>query len=115
MKEVLQQLNAEVGVKGSILLTHDGLVMASEIAGTLDRDTVAANASATLMAIRRAVQGVGIDGFSKFVCNSRFGKMVLVETGDMYLVVVLDKSINLDYTMMSVTAAAHRIRSLGDI
>ncbi len=115
MKEVLEQLNTEVGVKGSILLTLDGLVMAAEISGTLDHDTVAANASSTLMAIRKALQAVGIDGFHRFICNSRFGKMVFVETGGMFLVVVLDKSINLDYTMMSVSSAAHRIKALGDI
>lgn len=114
MKEVLTQLNTEVGVKGSILLTDDGLVMAAEVAGTLDQDTVAANASSTLMAVKRALKNVTIDGFSRFICNARFGKMVFVETGEMYLVVVLDKSINLDYTMLSVASAAKRIKALGD-
>lgn len=113
MKQVLTELNTEVGVKGSILLTEDGLVMAAEISGTLDHETVAANASSTLMATKKALRSVGIEGFSRFICNSRFGKMVFVETGDMYLVVVLDKSINLDYTMMTVSAAARRIKSMG--
>jgi predicted regulator of Ras-like GTPase activity (Roadblock/LC7/MglB family) len=115
MKQILEELNAEVGVKGSIVLTNDGLVMAAQIGGTLDHDTVAANASTTLLEIRKALRAVGIDGFSKFICNSRFGKMVFVETGEMYLVVVLDKSINLDYTLMSVASAARKIRSAGDI
>lgn len=113
MKEILQELNSEVGVKGSLLLTSDGLVIASDIRPPLDGEAVAAVVSATLLAVRSGLRQAGLEGFSKFICNSRFGKMVFVESEDIYLVAVLDKSINLDYTMMSVTSAAHRVKTHG--
>lgn len=113
MKEILQELNTEVGVKGSLLLTSDGLVITADVRPPLDGDAVAAVVSATLMSVRSALKHSGLEGFSKFICNSRFGKMVFVETGDIYLVAVLDKTINLDYTMLAVSSAAHRVKTHG--
>lgn len=111
MREILQELNQEVGVKGSLVLTGDGMVMMAEVGANLDSEAVAANASATLQILRSGLKQIDVDGFSRFVCNAAFGKLVFVTAGEPYLAVVLDKSINLDYTMMAVTSAATRIKS----
>jgi predicted regulator of Ras-like GTPase activity (Roadblock/LC7/MglB family) len=41
--------------------------------------------------------------------------MIFIETGDAYLVVVLDKHINVDLTMIAVASAARKIRNLGSL
>jgi len=112
MKEVLQALNLEVGVKGSMVMTRDGVVVHSEISPPLSPDLVGAVASSTVQDINGALRAAGSREFSKFISNSSFGKMIFHDTGDAYLVVVLDKSINLDFTLLSISSAARKIKTL---
>lgn len=115
MREVLQELNREVGVLGSLLVTRDGVVMQALMGTRLDSEAIAANVSATVRSIRTALGALGIPGFSRFVCNAAFGKLVIVEAGDLYLVAVLDKTINLDMTLLAVSSSANRIKSLSTL
>ena len=112
MKEVLQALNLEVGVKGSMVMTRDGVVVHSEISPPLSPDLVGAVASSTVQDINGALKGAGAREFGKFIFNSSFGKMIFHDTGDAYLVVILDKSINLDFTLLSISSAARKIKTL---
>lgn len=112
MKEVLQSLNLEVGVKGSMVMTRDGVVVHAEISPPLSPDLVGAVASSTVQDINGALRGAGAREFTKFIFNSSFGKMIFHDTGDAYLVVILDKSINLDFTLLSISSAARKIKTL---
>ena len=55
MREVLLDLNQEVGVKGSAVLTRDGVLVLSEIGTTLNADAVAAVASSVIQMINVAL------------------------------------------------------------
>ncbi|MBI4566111.1 MAG: roadblock/LC7 domain-containing protein [Planctomycetes bacterium] len=112
MKEVLLTLNLEVGVKGSMVMTRDGVLVHSEMGPPLNGDLVSAVASSTVKDINSALKAAGSDEFTRFIFNSSFGKMIFQDTGDAYLVVVLDKSINLDFTLLSITSAARKIKML---
>ena len=113
MKDVLVNLNKEVGVKGSMVVTRDGVVVASEIKPPLVDDTVAAIASNSIQRVNAALRDLGANNFSRYLFNSTYGKMIFMDTGDAYLVVVLDKHINIDFTMLAVTSAARKIKNLG--
>ena len=115
MKDVLVSLNKEVGVKGSMIVTRDGVVVAAEILAPLVGDTVAAIASNSIQRVNAALRGLGANNFSRYLFNSSYGKMIFTETGDAYLVVVLDKHINIDFTMLAVASAARKIRNLGSM
>ena len=115
MREVLLDLNKEVGVKGSMILTRDGVVVASEIAPPLVSDQVAAIASSSIKRINASLREIEAKDFMRFMFSSTYGKMIFTETGDAYLVVVLDKHINIDFTMLAVTSAARKIRNLGSL
>lgn len=112
MKEVLQALNLEVGVKGSLVVTRDGVVVHAEIAPPLISDTVGAVAADCIMQVNTALESAGARTFSKFVFGASFGKMIFHDTGDAYLVVVLDKTISLDFTLLSISSAARKIKTL---
>ncbi|MBI3271040.1 MAG: roadblock/LC7 domain-containing protein [Planctomycetes bacterium] len=88
MKKILGELNQEVGVRGSLVLTPDGMVVASNLAVDLQEDLVAAIASSALQTIRRALGQLGESGFSRLVLNATYGKMVFVDLRIAYLVVV---------------------------
>jgi predicted regulator of Ras-like GTPase activity (Roadblock/LC7/MglB family) len=102
MKDVLTSLNKEVGVKGSMIVTRDGVVVAAEIPSPLNSDQVAAIASNSIQRVNSALRGLGAKNFSRYLFSSSYGKMIFTETGDAYLVVVLDKHINIDFTMLAV-------------
>ena len=115
MRDVLLSLNKEVGVKGSMIVTRDGVVVAAEILPPLVGDTVAAIASNSIQRVNTGLRNLGANNFSRYLFNSTYGKMIFTETGDAYLVVVLDKHINVDFTMLSVTSAARKIKNLGNM
>lgn len=115
MKEVLEELNQEVGVKGSMVVTHDGVVVTAHVAPPLNSDQVAAIASNSIKDINASLGEIGAKPFTKYIFNSTYGKMVFLETGAAYLVVILDKHLNLDFTMLAIASAGRRIRSLGQI
>ena len=115
MKEVLVSLNKEVGVKGSMIVTRDGVVVASEILPPLSGDTVAAIASNSIQRVNASLRELGGNHFGRYLFNSTYGKMIFTETGDAYLVVVLDKHINIDFTMLAVASAARKIKNLGSM
>ena len=115
MKEVLLNLNKEVGVKGSMIVTRDGVVVAAEILPPLNSEMVAAIASNSIQRVNASLRDLGANKFSRYLFNSTYGKMIFTETGDAYLVVVLDKHINIDFTMLAVASAARKIKNLGSM
>jgi hypothetical protein len=112
MKSVLQTLNLEVGVKGSLVVTRDGLVVHQEIGPPLNPEIVGPVASDAIKNINGALRQSGSKEFTKFVFTSSFGKMIFHETGESYLVVVLDKAINLEMTMLAISSAARKIKNV---
>jgi predicted regulator of Ras-like GTPase activity (Roadblock/LC7/MglB family) len=115
MRDILKQLNMEVGVKGCIVVTRDGMVVASELGKNLQEEVVGAMASSVVLRTRGALKAIGAQDFERFVMSANYGKMVFVEAGEAYLVVVLDKNINLDVTLIAIAGAAYRIKNMGQI
>ena len=115
MRDVLIDLNQEVGVKGSAILLRDGVLVQAEMGPPLNADVVAAVASSTIQLTNNSLNQINAAPFSKFVFNAAYGKMVFFDTGDAYLVVVLEKHINTDMLMLSIQSAARKIRSLGSM
>ena len=112
MRDVIGDLNKEVGVKGSMILTTDGVVVAADVRPPLDGDQVAAIASNSIQMINRSFLEVGSKEFTQFMFSSTYGKMIFSSTGAAYLVVVLDKSLNIDFTLLSIQSAARKIKSM---
>ncbi len=115
MRQVLLDLNKEIGVKGSMIVTRDGIMVAAEIPPPLNCDQVAAIASSSIQRVNGSLRDIGAQDFPKFLFNSTYGKMIFTETGEAYLVVVLDKHINIDFTMLAVASAARKIKNLGSM
>lgn len=115
MRDILKELNKEVGIKGCLVLTRDGIVVADELGTGLQHDVVAAIASSAVQSFNKGLTPVGEAPFSKFVFTATHGKMVFVSTGEAYLAVVLDKDIRIDVSILAIEGAARRIRTLTEI
>ena len=63
VREILQELNQSVGVRGSSVVTRDGIVVASALTAELDEDAVAAMASALVLNTISTLEQVGFGAF----------------------------------------------------
>lgn len=112
MRRILQQLNKEVGVKGSMVVGEDGLVVMEELGEGLDHEVVAAMASRTIRTMKRALDLLGQQRFSRFIMVAMHGRIVFVDIDPACLLVVTDKNINIELTLLEIDGAAHRIKNI---
>ncbi len=115
MDEILETLNRAVGVKGSLIVLKDGVVVKSRLGDGLDTEEVAALATAVIRATEKSLRRVGPEEFSRLILTATHGKMILVDVDPTYLVVVTRRDINLDLTLLEVEHAAYKVKNLGRI
>ena len=111
MKETLKEMNSVAGIKGCMVVTLDGMVVAAELGGGLDEETVAAVSSRFLMAAQEHATAIGLKGFSRVVLEGTHGKIVLVPAGKAFLVVIADMKLDLDASFIEILSAARRIET----
>ncbi len=115
MHETLKELNQAVGVKGSMLVADDGMVILSALGTDLEEEVVGAMGTAIVRSTGKALAAMGSAGFSRFVLAAEYGKIVIMDTGGTFLLVVTDKEINLDITMLEIASAVHKIAAKSKI
>lgn len=110
MRDTLKNLNQVVGINGSMLVTRDGMVVASELGEGLHEDAVAALAASVIRTTLKALKKIGEEGFSLFMLTASFGRLVLVDAQIAYLVVVTERTINIDGTILEMQSAVRQIQ-----
>jgi predicted regulator of Ras-like GTPase activity (Roadblock/LC7/MglB family) len=110
MRDTLKNLNQVVGINGSMLVTRDGMVAASELGEGLEEEAVAALATSVIRTTTRALRKIDEEGFSLFILTASFGRLVLVDAEIAYLVVVTERTINIDATILEMQSAVRQIR-----
>ena len=115
MRRTLRQLNDVVGVKGSAIATKDGMIIASHLSRQLEEDVVAAMSASVILKTRRALEEHGLRHFARFTLVASHGKMVFTDTGPAFLIVVMDRNVNIGPVDIEIESAAMRIRNLGEI
>ena len=58
MERILESLNQELGVKGSLVMSPDGVIVMSVLGDQLDDDTVAAIMSLLLLTLNRSASAI---------------------------------------------------------
>jgi|YelNatPaOPRAMG01_1025707.scaffolds.fasta_scaffold274325_1 predicted regulator of Ras-like GTPase activity (Roadblock/LC7/MglB family) len=109
MKEILEELNKEVGVIGCLVVTPDGMVVASALKPSLDQDAVAALASRMIHSVQQAMGLLGENKTDKFFVNSSYGRILFFDIEIAYLAVVTHQNIDIEQTLIAVKAAAYKI------
>lgn len=110
MQDILKELNKDPGIKGSMIVTEDGLPVQEELGPTLDQETISALAANVIMTAKRAFDQVGLETFSRFILTADYGRMVFFDLEGPFLVVVTDMNIRLDQTMIEIAAAAKKVQ-----
>jgi uncharacterized protein len=110
MRETLKNLNQVVGIKGSMLVTRDGMVVASRLGKDLEEEAVAALATSVIRTSTRTLKKLGEEDFSLFIMTAHFGRLALLDAEIAYLVVVTERTINIDATILEMQSAVRQIR-----
>jgi hypothetical protein len=112
MNKILQMLNQESGVRGSMLVTPDGLVVAAELQSEFAEELLAAIVSSIILLTKRALSGiVRADDWIEFGIEAVDGRIAIVGVGSMYLVVFCDADSDTDANRISIQSALNKIQS----
>lgn len=115
MKDVLVELQGAPTVKGCLVMMHDGIVVTSALEEGIEADLVSGLTSFLTSTLQRALLEGGMGGFSSFTMHSTHGKVLVVDMGESYLVVLTNQFGRLDLNMPEIQEAAHALRRMARI
>ncbi len=110
MERILSQLNQVAGVKGSMVVTKDGVVVAEALDPDMDKTSVAAISSHMIQVGSRGLEQLGRGSFEQFTLTSAHGRMVFVNLDVGYLVVITKMEMRLEQVLIEVESAARKIK-----
>ncbi len=112
MREAVRELKERVGVRGALVMSSDGMVVAADLCDGLAPDSVAALASAAAGQARRAARDLGLGRTRRIIFTASFGRLVFVPVDELMLVIVTEPSLDLELTLLEIAGPARRIREL---
>ena len=102
MYEQLAQLNKTTGVTGSMLVGHDGIVIAADLDEKADDDTLGALASSIAATVRRAMTELGAQEFAQVTVEADNQKIFLTDAGIGTLVVTTEPRVNIGLVRLEI-------------
>ena len=112
MKQVLRNLNETISARGAVLIAPDGMLIASDVAVGIDLDRLAALGASIVQEIGTSLAEAGLEGFSQIEIATEQGKLVLVEAGPTYLLVLLGARLEIGPGSIEIRSAANRVARL---
>ncbi|MCE5192353.1 MAG: roadblock/LC7 domain-containing protein [Candidatus Cryosericum sp.] len=109
MDEVLRNLNKEIGVTGSAIVSKDGLIIAS---GLVQDDEAVAGMAASVFQSASTTAGImSIGTINMITLESDKGKAFMIDLPDAFLVVLTDAEVNLGRLRIEIRKAANLLRT----
>jgi hypothetical protein len=110
VQEILNQINKIRGVRGSLVIGRDGIVVAADMGIDVSDETIAAVASQILSSLRNALERMKLGRFDRFTVSGKSGKITIVNAGKhALLLVLLDEDMNLGQVSLEITDAVSQI------
>ncbi len=112
MKDVLQSLNQIPSVQGSMVITRDGILVASELGPNLSEDAVAALSSSLVLTLKRSLTSLDIAEVpEEIILSATQGKLVFCDLGRSFLVVVTQANLRLKEDFVDIRSSANKLRA----
>ena len=108
MEKILERLGSEAWVRGSMIVSDEGMVVLERIAKDLDRDAVAALASDLVTEVTDGLKESGATAFTRIVLSAKTAELVVVDCGSVYLVVIAAAGSEAFY--IEIDSAARKLR-----
>ncbi len=110
MEQVLERLEREAWVRGSMIVSDEGMVVMERVAKDLDRDAVAALASDLVTEVAEGLKDAEMEPFSRIVLTATAGELVVVGCGSIHLVVIAAAGSEAFY--IEIDSAAQQLKRL---
>ncbi len=110
MEKVLERLEGEAWIRGSMIVSDEGMVVLERVARDLDRDAVAALASDLVTEVAEGLQDAEMEPFARIVLTATAGELVVVGCGSVYLVVIAAAGSEAFY--IEIDSAARQLKRL---
>lgn len=110
MKTILGKLNKTNGIRGSMIVNRDGIVVASDFSVDLQEASVGAVASSILSALEGALKRIDMGKFSRFVITGSENKVAMVDAGQAILLVLLNREVNMGLVNVEIKDAAAAVK-----
>jgi hypothetical protein len=109
MKTVLAELVETIGARGALVVAPDGMVIATQVKEGVDVDRLAALGASIVTGVGRRLGSAGLPGFTQLEVAAEQGKLILVEAGPTFLLVLLGARLELGPSSIEIRSAAQRI------
>ena len=109
MKSILAELNETLTARGSLVVAPDGMLIASDVREGVDVERLSALGAAILTEIGATLQEAGLTKFRQIEVAAAQGKVIMVEAGPTYLLVLLGARLEIGPGSIEISSAANRI------
>jgi uncharacterized protein len=106
VRDILAKLNKTSGIRGSMVVNRDGIVVASDFAEEIQESGIGAVASSILVALEGALKRINLGKFARFVITGSENKVVMVDAGQTILLVMLQRDVNMGLVNVEIKEAA---------
>jgi len=106
VRTILSKLNKTGGVRGSMIVNRDGIVVASDFAIEADEQGIGAVTSSILTALEAALKRINMGKFSRFIITGSESKVAVVSAGQAILLVLLQSDTNMGMINVEIKDAA---------
>lgn len=109
MQEVLSELNKTSGITGSMVVGHDGIVIASDLAAQFDNDTIGALASSISSTVTKSLERMDKAPLSQLTIEAEQGKLFISAAPVGYLIVTTEDRVNMGLVRLEMRNAVKQL------
>jgi predicted regulator of Ras-like GTPase activity (Roadblock/LC7/MglB family) len=109
MYNVLSDLNKTSGVRGSMLVGADGIIIAADLESQLEDETVGAMSASIVANVSKAMERLKSETPAQITVEADHGKLFLSDAGVGILTVIADKDVNIGLIRLEMKNAIAKI------
>jgi len=110
MYSVLGELNKTSGVRGSMLVGSDGIIIAADLDSRLEDEAVGAMAASIMSNVSKALDRLRQDNPERVTIEADAGKIFLSDAGVGILAVITEPNINVGLVRLEIKNAIAHIK-----
>ncbi len=110
MYEVLSELNKTTGITGSMMVGHDGIVIAADLDESFESDTIGALAASITANIQKSLERLKTTPLKQVTIEADDGKLFFTDAGLGILVVTTEKSVNIGLIRLEIKNAISNLK-----
>lgn len=111
MYNVLGELNKTSGVRGSMVVGSDGIIIAADLDSRLEDETVGALAASIVSNVGKALERLKQQNADRIMIESDAGKIFLNDAGVGILAVITEPEVNVGMVRLEIKNAVAMMKS----